>query len=81
MPGCRRQAIHCDLDHTIPHPRGSTTPANLGPLCRRHHNLKTHHGWHLANDPPDPDTGHTPGYTWTTPAGTTSHHRITPPLE
>ena len=49
MPGCRRPAIGCDLDHTVPWPRGSTSPTNLGPLCRRHHNLKTHHGWQLQN--------------------------------
>ncbi len=34
MPGCRRRAINCDLDHTVPWPTGSTTEANLGPLCR-----------------------------------------------
>jgi hypothetical protein len=41
FPGCRQPAHRCDLDHTIPYPRGATTSANLGPLCRRHHNLKT----------------------------------------
>ena len=25
----------------LPHPRGPTTGANLAPLCRRHHNMKT----------------------------------------
>ncbi len=60
MPGCRSQAT--DLDHTIPFPRGTTVPDNLGGLCRRHHNLKTHHGWRLTN--------HADGsYTWTSPAG------------
>ena len=48
-PGCRRQAINSDLDHTTPWPDGDTTAANLGPLCRVHHNLKTHHGHHLDN--------------------------------
>ena len=47
MPGCRRAAEWCDLDHMIPWPRGSTSMANLGPLCRRHHVLKTHAGWSL----------------------------------
>lgn len=47
MPGCRQAAIRCDLDHTIPYPRGATTAANLGPICRRHHVLKTHMGWEL----------------------------------
>ena len=47
MPGCRRPASRCDLDHTIAYPAGPTSPANLGPLCRRHHVLKTHMGWIL----------------------------------
>jgi Domain of unknown function (DUF222) len=60
MPGCRSQAT--DLDHTIPFPRGATVPDNLGGLCRRHHNLKTHHEWRLNN-------GTDGSYTWTSPAG------------
>jgi len=51
MPGCRQAAIRCDLDHTVPYPRGATTAANLGPLCRRHHVLKTHLGWELSPAP------------------------------
>lgn len=47
MPGCRHPAERCDLDHTVAYPGGPTTAANLGPLCRRHHNLKTHLGWTL----------------------------------
>lgn len=47
MPGCRHPAERCDLDHTVAYPVGPTTAANLGPLCRRHHNLKTHLGWTL----------------------------------
>ncbi|MFN8124909.1 MAG: DUF222 domain-containing protein [Candidatus Nanopelagicales bacterium] len=60
MPGCRSGAT--DLDHTIPFPHGPTEAENLGALCRRHHNLKTHHSWRLVNNP-----DHT--YTWTTPSG------------
>ena len=52
FPGCRRDSRRCDLDHIDPYldreaggPPGQTTPANLAPLCRRHHNAKTHHGW------------------------------------
>jgi hypothetical protein len=48
FPGCRQPATRCDLDHAIPWPLGATTPQNLGPLCRRHHMLKTHGGWRLA---------------------------------
>jgi hypothetical protein len=47
MPGCRHPATRCDLDHTTAYPHGPTTVANLGPLCRRHHLLKTHAGWKL----------------------------------
>ena len=55
MPGCRRPAQRCDLDHTVPWPVGATSASNLGPLCRRHHVLKTHAGWSLEpTDPPGP---------------------------
>ena len=63
FPGCRKPAHLADLDHTIPWEAGGTTSAeNLGALCRRHHNLKTHHGWKVVN--------HGDGAcTWTSPAG------------
>jgi hypothetical protein len=44
-PGCSRPATHCDLDHTIPYPRGATHASNLKCLCRLHHLLKTFWGW------------------------------------
>ncbi len=59
MPGCRAPAEACDLDHAVPYPQGQTSLDNLGPLCRRHHVMKTHYGWDL-----DADAG-----TWRTPAG------------
>jgi hypothetical protein len=59
MPGCSMPAERCDLDHAVPWPRGATTEANLGPLCRRHHVMKTHYGWDLI---PEQDL-------WRTPAG------------
>ncbi|MDZ7578081.1 MAG: HNH endonuclease signature motif containing protein, partial [Candidatus Nanopelagicales bacterium] len=89
-PGCRRQSQACDLDHAVPWPKGATTAGNLGPLCRRHHNIKSHHGWDL--DPgldPDPDldpkTGQggyeaAAGWTWRTPAGITITDKPPPPL-
>ena len=43
MPGCRSQIT--DLDHVTPFPAGQTTQENLGPLCRRHHRMKTHSRW------------------------------------
>lgn len=48
MPGCRQAAARCDLDHAVPYPKGSTCAENLGPLCRRHHVMKTHLNWQLS---------------------------------
>jgi hypothetical protein len=48
-PYCTRPARRCDCDHVIPHARGGPTcPCNLAPLCRHHHRLKTHAGWHYT---------------------------------
>jgi hypothetical protein len=44
-PGCRQPAHRCDLDHLVPFPAGPTTSGNVRPLCRPHHNEKTHGGW------------------------------------
>lgn len=60
----------CDLDHTDPYvrqpdgepPPGQTRPGNLGPLSRRHHNLKTHHGWRCFQPLPGL-------FLWLTPSG------------
>ena len=41
FPTCNRAAVLCAAEHTIPHPDGPTSYANLGCLCRRHHRLKT----------------------------------------
>ena len=40
-PGCQVAAQRCDLDHTVPFPKGPTSDDNLVALCRRHHRLKT----------------------------------------
>lgn len=80
FPGCRQPAARCDLDHTIPWPRGSTTPENLGPLCRRHHQLKTHGGWTIRNLGDIEPGGAPPGWRWTTPAGLTVTDTPEPPL-
>ncbi len=42
-----QRGVACDLGHAVPWPRGQTTAANLGPLCRCHHLLTTHDGWDL----------------------------------
>jgi hypothetical protein len=46
-PGCDRSSAYCDLDHALDWPDGRTCPCNLTPLCRRHHNAKTHHRWQV----------------------------------
>jgi len=63
FPGCRRAAIRCDEDHTLPYDRGGRTcECNLAPLCRRHHRAKQARGWQLAQ--PEPGT-----MVWITPSG------------
>lgn len=49
MPGCRRRAGRCDIDHAIAHSEGGPTACwNLCCLCRRHHRIKTFaSGWHF----------------------------------
>ena len=46
FPTCNRKAHRCELDHTHPwHTGGTTDPANLNALCRRHHHAKHDTGW------------------------------------
>ncbi|MBE1877816.1 HNH endonuclease signature motif containing protein [Myceligenerans pegani] len=85
FPGCHRPArsggrTTVDLDHIQPfdpdHPDrpgtpGQTRAANLHALCRKHHNLKTHGGWHVTRDP---GTGVT---RWTAPTGARTDVRPT----
>ena len=75
FPGCHRPAAQCDCDHivTFAH-HGQTTRINLGPLCRQHHNAKTHGLWKLTYHP---DTG---TKTWTSPLGKTYTKSTDPPL-
>src|SRR5579875_1260583 len=63
FPGCRRPAIQCDLDHTIPYEDGGRTcECNVASLCRRHHRVKQAEGWRLEQ--PSPGV-----LVWLTPAG------------
>jgi hypothetical protein len=63
FPGCRQPAWQADLDHTIAFDDGGPTcRCNLGPACRRHHQIKQRPGWHLEQ--PEPGI-----FEWTTPAG------------
>lgn len=67
FPGCRSSATRADIDHAIPWEQGGKTSAdNLGLLCRRHHRMKTHGGWHLVS--------HSDGSCdWTSPQGKKFH--------
>ncbi|MFP5334013.1 MAG: DUF222 domain-containing protein [Actinomycetes bacterium] len=69
MPGCRRQAVRCDVDHLLRWPEGPTCPCNLHPLCRRHHRLK-HDGGTTVQRAPDGTT------TWRLRTG---HEYVRPP--
>lgn len=49
FPGCRRPAERCEVDHARPYDAGGLTDLdNLGPLCKRHHQAKTHGGWRIT---------------------------------
>ena len=55
FPECNRRADLCHIDHATPwNTGGETNRANLGALCTRHHQLKTHGGWHLTTPPKEP---------------------------
>jgi hypothetical protein len=61
-PGCMRRADRCDIDHAVPYQRGGATDrVNCGPLCRRHHRLKTLGRFTLTRHPDGSSQ-------WTTPS-------------
>ncbi|MDX6224366.1 MAG: hypothetical protein QOJ92_1221 [Frankiales bacterium] len=62
IPGCGQPAWRCDCDHAVPFPRGATSAANCGSLCRWHHRLKTLADWDL-------DRLEDGSVLWTSPAG------------
>jgi hypothetical protein len=54
FPGCGRRADLSQIDHAIAWDDGGhTNPANLGAVCVRHHQLKTHAGWQITDSKPD----------------------------
>lgn len=64
FPGCAARAIACQIDHAVPWDEGGRTDAeNLGALCVRHHQLKTHAGWEIIESAPDG------ACTWRSPLG------------
>lgn len=76
FPGCGRRATGCQVDHAIAWDDGGTTaPANLGALCTRHHQAKTHGGWSITDSRSDGSC------TWHSPLGRRYHRRPAPPLE
>jgi hypothetical protein len=63
FPGCRKSAALSDLDHAQSwEDGGETSLENLGALCRRHHQLKTHAGWKIQSRADG-------SCTWTSPLG------------
>jgi hypothetical protein len=64
-PGCGMPASRCEIDHTIAWEHGGRTELeNLAPLCKGHHTVKHHGGWHVRHVP---DSGGV--VEWTSPAG------------
>jgi hypothetical protein len=73
FPGCRRKAARCQVDHAEAwDDGGGTSAANLGPLCVRHHQLKTHAGWTITASHADGSC------TWASPHGRTYEHAPRP---
>ncbi|MFL0278548.1 DUF222 domain-containing protein, partial [Mycobacterium sp. SMC-19] len=74
FPGCDQPATYCDIDHAVAHPHGTTHPANLRCLCRKHHLLKTfwtgRGGWSDRQHPNGTIEWTSPtGHTYTTQPG------------
>jgi hypothetical protein len=64
FPGCGRRASTCQIDHAQAwSDGGETSPGNVGALCTRHHQLKTHGGWDVEVSEP------TGACTWRSPQG------------
>lgn len=70
FPGCGRAARSSQIDHAEAwDDGGSTDPGNLGALCTRHHQLKTHAGWQLDDSRADG------ACTWISPHGRRYRHQ------
>ncbi|GAA3634318.1 HNH endonuclease signature motif containing protein [Microbacterium awajiense] len=51
-PGCGKPAAQCEIDHTIAWEHGgTTTEANLAPLCKANHTVKHHGNWTVRQQP------------------------------
>ncbi len=72
--GCTRPAEDCEIDHAHSFTTGGRTSlCNQGPLCKHHHQLKTHARWHITHSAPDGSC------TWRSPLGREYQHEP-PPL-
>ncbi|WP_447646253.1 hypothetical protein [Nocardioides zeae] len=78
FPFCTRSSCTADLDHCDPYeqdgPPGQTSTANLFPLCRRHHRMRTHRelrtGRRWTYRPTNPTQNEPPNaLIWTSPTG------------
>jgi hypothetical protein len=74
-PTCQQPAHKLDLDHITPYgqPEGTTDPANLAPLGRRHHNYKTQRKARYHRNPEG-------SYTWTIDTPMQRTHTNHPPI-
>ncbi len=71
FPGCNAPGHVNELDHVRAWSQGGeTSAANLRPLSKHHHVVKTHHGWAYVVNADG-------SVTWTSPAG----HTYTVPLD
>jgi hypothetical protein len=76
FPGCQVPSVRCDLDHIEPFDlsrpsAGQTRASNLRPVCRAHHNAKTHGVWSVGTA----DGG---AVRWRAPSGRTYDVPATP---
>lgn len=75
FPGCLRAASRCQMDHATPWQDGGPSDReNLGPLCTRHHQLKTHAGWEITQSGTDGSCR------WRSPMGRVYHSYPIGPL-
>lgn len=69
FPGCNARAATAEVDHALPwEGGGSTNRANLGALCKRHHQVKSLGGWEISSSD---ENG---GCTWMSPTGNVYVH-------
>ena len=69
FPGCHARASSAEIDHARPWDEGGPSDRfNLGALCKRHHQVKTHGGWSITS------SRGSGACTWRSPSGSTYKH-------